>query len=35
MEQVPEEKLVVITTKKRILSPSHEKVDKTLFPGRF
>ena len=32
MGLVPEEKLVLITTKKPILSPSSEKVEETLFP---
>ena len=35
MEVVPEEKLVVITTEKPILSPSNENVEKTLFPVDF
>ena len=32
MELVPEEKLVVITTEKSVLSPSNENVKETLFP---
>ena len=32
MELVPEEKLVVITTQKPILSPSNENLKETLFP---
>ena len=35
MEPVPEEKLVVITTEKPILSPSNENVEETLFPVDF
>ena len=35
MELVPEEKLVVITTEKPILSPSNENVEETLFPVDF
>ena len=35
MEVVPEEKLVVITTEKPILSPSNENVEETLFPVDF
>ena len=31
MELVPEEKLVVITAEKPILSPSNENVEETLF----
>ena len=35
MELVSEEKLVVITTEKPILSPSNENVEETLFPVDF
>ena len=35
MELVPEEKLVVITTEKPILSPRNENVEQTLFPVDF
>ena len=35
MELVPEEKLVVITTEKPILSPSNENVEEMLFPVDF
>ena len=35
MELVPEEKLVVITAEKPILSPSNENVEETLFPVDF
>ena len=35
MELVPEEKLVVITTEKPVLSPSNENVKETLFPVDF
>ena len=35
MELVPEEKLVVITTEKPILSPRNENVEETLFPVDF
>ena len=35
MELVPEEKLVVITTEKPMLSPSNENVEETLFPVDF
>ena len=35
MELVSEEKLIVITTEKPILSPSNENVQETLFPVDF
>ena len=35
MELVSEEKLIVITTEKSILSPSNENVQETLFPVDF
>ena len=35
MELVPEEKLVVITTEKPILSPSNENMEETMFPVDF
>ena len=35
MELVPEEKLVVITTEKPMLSPSNENVEETLFSVDF
>ena len=35
MELVPEEKLVIITTEKPVLSPSNENVKETLLPVDF
>ena len=35
MELVSEEKLIVITSEKSILSPSNENVQETLFPVDF